>query len=52
VEDCLKKWLRMQKEIRLSASIYYLMATESTEEHEKMNTLQNSFRVLPWIPWQ
>jgi len=27
------------------------VATESTEEHRRINALQEYFRVLPWIPW-
>ena len=36
----MKRWLWMQNKTKLSASSIYLMATESTEEHEKINTLQ------------
>jgi hypothetical protein len=28
-----------------------IIATESTEEHGKINALWKYFRVLPWIPW-
>ena len=45
-----RNWSRPDYLVKL-IKIKIIMATESTEEHEKNKNFQEKFHVLPWIPW-